>query len=216
MRTEAPTISFYHGVLNRPNRSNLRDVSIELRPETWNEVVGQSGAGKTSLFLQLSLREKTDGSLLIRGQNVARMTTTDLAKARRDMGSCSELPLFISTLSMAENLQLVSSVRGVEPDLKIIEELDLEHRLKARPDELSRDELLGFGAARAVSHDPQFVAMDGLFDGLSSERSEVIFNRLDLLRRRGATLLVLGRKKTGRTADSSWVLDESLTTTDVE
>ena len=211
MRKDAPSIALFHAVIHREHRPDLRDVSIEIEPGSWVEIVGPSRSGKSDLFAQLSLRGETQGSLLVHGVNAARMSDDDFAQARRRVTSSAQIPLFISELSMAQNLVLPVALRGDdarEECERLVDEFELDHIMRRHPNELVWDDLLACSAVRALLGSPELIFLDAMFDQLSEVRRDLLAQQLRVRQIAGASIVLFGRRATEQERAQRWTLNE--------
>src|SRR5207248_863414 len=77
-------------------------------------IVGQSGAGKTTVFhLLLRLLEPTEGAILMNGRPLSDYT---LASVRANLGFIPQRPFLFNT-SLRDNLLLAAPDGGVTPEV---------------------------------------------------------------------------------------------------
>ena len=65
----------------------LKDVSISIRPGEIFGIIGRSGAGKSTLVRCINLLNRpTRGSVIVDGQDLTKLSDTDLRNVRRSIG----------------------------------------------------------------------------------------------------------------------------------
>ena len=68
----------------------LKDVSISIRPGEIFGIIGRSGAGKSTLVRCINLLNRpTRGSVIVDGQDLTKLSDTDLRNVRRSIGMIS-------------------------------------------------------------------------------------------------------------------------------
>ena len=152
-------------------------------------LVGPNGAGKTTfLTLAAGLLEPSSGSVSIAGQAAGSIP------ARAALSYLPDTPVFYEDLSVAEHLEYVASLHGVEEPGSRIEELlgrlglaDWEDSLSS---ELSHGMKQKASIALAFVRPFQVLVADEPFDGLDPPSREVLFELLAEARGEGAAVVV--------------------------
>ena len=63
----------------------LKSISFDVEEGDFLGIMGRSGCGKTTLLKTLGLIDRpSDGSIILTGQSISKMTEDELADARRD------------------------------------------------------------------------------------------------------------------------------------
>ena len=153
---------------------------------------GPNGAGKTTLLrLLASLARPSEGELLFRG----RPLREDPAALRRVLGYVSHESLLYDALTPRENLRFAGRLHGVAELDARVEEVLAQVELTDRGDqpvrELSRGLRQRASVARALLPDPEVVLLDEPFTGLDRQAAGVLRRRLETLRARGRTVLLV-------------------------
>lgn len=152
----------------------VRDLSFEVKAGERFVVMGLSGSGKSSLVRCLTrLVEPTDGTVLIDGRDVTKMSEKELRHLRRH--ECAMVFQHFGLLnhkSVLGNAAYGLEVRGVDRrdrEARAREVLDVvglagwEHR---SPQELSGGMKQRVGLARALAVDPRILFLDEPFSAL--------------------------------------------------
>ena len=110
---KAPTISTRHVVELRDvvmrfgNKMVLDRVSLPVAPQERMVIIGQSGAGKTTILrLILGILKPNAGSVFFRQQEVSRLKDHELQQIRMRMGMVYQDSALLSSLTVRENLAL--------------------------------------------------------------------------------------------------------------
>lgn len=115
-------------------------------------LVGPNGAGKTTTMRILAtLMSPTSGWFEIEG-------TRDPREIRRLIGYVPESPGFYEGLSAKENIEYYARLRGVDADMRLLEDFDLDPNMRVR--EMSRGMKQKLSLIRALLHDPEVLLLD--------------------------------------------------------
>ncbi|HVJ26931.1 MAG TPA: ABC transporter ATP-binding protein [Vicinamibacterales bacterium] len=178
----------------------LDGVSLDVQQGEFVALVGTSGSGKSTLLnLIAGLDHASGGSLEVFGQDLARMSRTDLSlHRRRNVGIIFQSFNLVSSMTAAENVALAMMFAGVprgERDARaasLLESVGLEGRRHHRPKELSGGEQQRVAIARALSNNPQLLLADEPTGNLDSRTSAEIMAILqDLNAKDGKTVIMV-------------------------
>jgi len=175
----------------------LQAVDFSVGKGEFLSIVGPSGSGKSTLLHLLGLLETpTSGSVSIEGRETAGLKERDLVKVRRDsIGFVFQQFLLLPTLTVEENiaLPLLFSRRAVKPDrIKgIMDMLELSHRSRHLPHQLSGGEMQRVSIGRALVNDPRIIMADEPTGNLDSATSEKIYGFFKMLNQKGLSLIVV-------------------------
>lgn len=177
----------------------LDGVSFSVHPEERLVLIGQTGAGKTTILrLVLGLIAPTSGSVLVNGRDLSAVDTHELQELRRSIGMVFEESALLSSLTVYENLAL--PLRELTPKTegeirRIVHEklelVGLAGEEKTMPAELSGGMRKRVGLARALVTDPRFILFDEPTAGLDPITSAVIERLvIDLTERAKVTSII--------------------------
>jgi cell division transport system ATP-binding protein len=145
----------------------LRDLSFEVKRQSFQFLTGPSGAGKTSLLRMLFLALKpTRGLITVLGRDASTLSRTDLPSIRRRIGVVFQDFRLLEHLSTYENVALPLRVRGREEAsyrqdvIDLIKWVGLGERLHASPVVLSGGEKQRAAIARALIDQPDILLAD--------------------------------------------------------
>ena len=134
-----------------------RDVSFEIEHGEFCIIVGPSGAGKSTILNILGgMDDATSGEIFIDGKDICKFNKRQLNDYRRyDVGFVFQFYNLISNLTVLENVEL--AVQIVKESLESVE---LSHRLKNFPSQLSGGEQQRVAIARALCKNPKLLLCD--------------------------------------------------------
>jgi cell division transport system ATP-binding protein len=164
----APMIRFERvGVRYGVGPEILRDLTFAIAPYSFQFLTGPSGAGKTTLLklIMLSLRP-TRGIIEMYGDDVARMSDTELTMVRRKTGVVFQEFRLLDHLTTFENVALPLRVQGrAEPSyraevMELLQWVGLGERMHVLPPVLSGGEKQRAAIARALIAKPDFLIAD--------------------------------------------------------
>src|SRR5512141_2619076 len=123
-------------------------VSLSIESGEFVALLGASGSGKSTLLnLIAGLDRPTSGSIVVNGCDLARMSSEELARYRREaVGMVFQSFNLIPTMTIAENVELpmrFAEVDRAERGARVAEALQrvgLAQRMRHRPVELSGGE----------------------------------------------------------------------------
>jgi lipoprotein-releasing system ATP-binding protein len=188
----------------------LEGLSLELGAGESLAIVGPSGSGKSTLLHLIGTLDRPDsGSILLSGQDLARLDQKQVAAVRsRQIGfvfqahyllpQCSVLEnVLVPTLALAQNPATSSSrERPAEPAearaRRLLQRVGLEHRLAHHPGQLSGGERQRVAVVRALINQPQLLLADeptGALDHASAQQLAQLL--LELNREEGVALVLV-------------------------
>ncbi|CAH0355360.1 MULTISPECIES: ABC transporter ATP-binding protein [unclassified Sphingobium] len=162
-------------------------------------LLGPSGSGKSTLLQAVGLLEGGfDGSILIGGEEAARLSNDGRTRVRRDsLGFVYQFHHLLPDFNAAENVILPQMIRDVSAaDAKkradaLLTALGLGHRLDHRPSQLSGGEQQRVAVARALANRPALVLADEPTGNLDEKTADVVLAEfLRLVREEGSAALV--------------------------
>lgn len=177
----------------------LENVNIEINDGEFIAITGPSGSGKTSLLNLIGLLDTIDsGNLFFDGVNVSNLNERARTKFRREnIGFIFQDFNLIEELTIFENIELPLLYLGIKPKerkskvLNLLEKINLQHKKKSYPKELSGCQQQKVAIARAVISNPKIILADEPTGNLDSHSSEEIISLLQELNSEGATILIV-------------------------
>ena len=159
----------------------LRGVDMSVAKGEVVGLIGPSGSGKSTLLKCLgAVIEPTSGRMTI-GDTVIYddgWKVGDLRALRRDLiGFIFQAPYLIPFLDVTDNVALLPMLAGQPNDVArrraraLLDALDVGHRAKAQPSQLSGGEQQRVAIARALANQPPVILADEPTAPLDSERA---------------------------------------------
>lgn len=167
----------------------LKGVDMQVAPGEVVGLVGPSGSGKSTLLKCLgAVIEPTSGRMVLGEKTIYDngWDIADLRALRRDnIGFVFQAPYLIPFLDVTDNVALPSMLAG-HPNgearkraLELFEALDVAHRAKAMPSQLSGGEQQRVSIARALVNRPPVILADEPTAPLDSERTLAVIRILN-------------------------------------
>lgn len=177
----------------------FKSANLALLPGEIVALVGQSGAGKSSLLHIAGLLEAPDrGTVVVRGRSAGDMSEQERTCLRRDdIGFVYQFHHLLPEFTALENVMMPLLIGGVKRrDAKarateLLSALSLDARLSHRPSALSGGEQQRVAIARAVANRPRILLADEPTGNLDPSTAEMVFEALlDLVRNEGLAALI--------------------------
>jgi glycine betaine/proline transport system ATP-binding protein len=154
------------------------DASFEINKGEIFVLMGLSGSGKSTLIRLLNrLIEPTAGSVIVDGEDVAKMSTEKLLNLRRkDMSMVFQSFALLPHRTVVENAAFGLEIAGVEVKererraMEVLEQVGLNTFAKHMPSQLSGGMQQRVGLARALTVNPSLMLMDEAFSALDPLR----------------------------------------------
>ncbi|MEU3348608.1 ATP-binding cassette domain-containing protein [Streptomyces sp. NPDC006700] len=183
----------------------LDGVDLHVREGEVYGVIGQSGAGKSSLIRCVNLLERpTAGTVTVAGQDLTALAGRghragkDLRRARSRIGMVFQHFNLLSSRTVQDNVELpleILGTSGKERSRRALELLDLvglADKARAYPAQLSGGQKQRVGIARALAGDPKVLLSDEATSALDPETTRSVLRLLrDLNRQLGLTVLLI-------------------------
>ena len=175
----------------------LNDVSFEIADGEFVFLVGQSGAGKSTI-LRLLIREERaqDGTVLIDDINIGMLPEKEVPKLRRNIGMVFQDFRLLPEKTVAENVAFALQVLSKSPDeIKqtvpaVLDLVGLLDKANRRPEQLSGGEQQRVAIARALVNRPAILMADEPTGNLDPDTSVEIMRLLDQINKAGTTVIM--------------------------
>ena len=152
----------------------LDKVSLQVDPQERLVIIGQSGAGKTTILrLILGILKPTAGAIFFKKNEISRMNDHELERIRTHFGMVYQDAALLSSMTVRENLALplqeLTNKTPSEIDRIVDEKLEMVEMSgedKLMPFELSGGMRKRVGLARALVMEPELILFDEPTQGL--------------------------------------------------
>jgi putative ABC transport system ATP-binding protein len=179
----------------------LKGVDMKVAPGEVVGLIGPSGSGKSTLLKCLgAVIEPTAGRMTLGDQVIYDngWKIRDLRELRRDrIGFVFQAPYLIPFLDVTDNVALLPMLAGVpnaearKRALELLTALDVHHRAKAMPSQLSGGEQQRVAIARGLVNRPPVILADEPTAPLDSERALAVIRILNDMARQFETAIIV-------------------------
>ena len=164
----------------------FRDISLTLKPGEIVALVGQSGAGKSSLLhIAGLLEEPSSGEVFVGGQAASHLPERTRTELRRDkLGFVYQFHHLLPEFSALENVAMPRRIAGEGRDeaakeaLRLLTLVGLAERVDHRPAQLSGGEQQRVAIARALANSPRVLLADEPTGNLDPRTADAVFEIL--------------------------------------
>jgi len=179
----------------------LKNVNMTVAPGEVVGLIGPSGSGKSTLLKCLGAIIEPSAGRMTLGRDVIyddAWKTPDLRALRRDrIGFVFQAPYLIPFLDVTDNVALLPMLAGV-PNAEarrrareLLDALDVGHRAKAEPSQLSGGEQQRVAIARALVNHPPVILADEPTAPLDSERALAVIRILNQMALQYQTAIIV-------------------------
>ena len=179
----------------------LKTVDMHVAPGEVVGLIGPSGSGKTTLLKCLgAVIEPTAGKMIL-GDDIIYddgWKVKDLRALRRDrIGFVFQAPYLIPFLDVTDNVALLPMLAGMpnaearKRAIGLFKALDVEHRAKAMPSQLSGGEQQRVAIARGLVNRPPVILADEPTAPLDSERALAVIRILNDMAQKFETAIIV-------------------------
>jgi len=164
----------------------FRDVSLSVQRGELVALVGQSGAGKSSLLHMAGLLEApSQGEIWVDGRSAAALSDRERTQLRRDhIGFVYQAHHLLPEFNALENVMMPQLIAGrskttaAKEARRILGLLGLQQRLAHRPAQLSGGEQQRVAIARALANHPSLLLADEPTGNLDPRTAAGVFEAL--------------------------------------
>ena len=197
-------------------KKTLNGLNLEIKQGETIALVGESGAGKTTILnLVIGFYLTEEGEVLLDGQN---LNEIDLRSYRRHLAVVPQTSILFSG-TIRENIIYGSENVTDEQLDKVIRAANLKDLIDSLPDgldtkvgehggKLSGGQRQRISIARALIRNPKVIVLDEATSALDSISEKLIQEAIDNLTRNRTTFVVAHRLSTIRDADRIAVIDD--------
>jgi putative ABC transport system ATP-binding protein len=179
----------------------LKDVNMTVAPGEVVGLVGPSGSGKSTLLKCLGAVIEPSGGRMKLGDELIyddAWRISDLTALRRDrIGFVFQAPYLIPFLDVTDNVALLPMLAGRanaaarQRAVELLAALDVGHRAKAQPSQLSGGEQQRVAIARALANQPPVILADEPTAPLDTERALGVMRILNEMAQQYRTAIIV-------------------------
>jgi cell division transport system ATP-binding protein len=185
------------GMSYQADSAALSDINLKIPKGDFVFLTGHSGAGKSTLLkLLYADLMPTRGQVLIDGQNLSRLTRSQIPYLRRSIGVVFQDYKLLPNRTVLENVAITLEVLGWgkrdigKKVFHILKQMGIEDKVNSTPLRLSGGEQQRVALARALVNDPKILIADEPTGNLDEENKEAILNIFKEANIRGTTVVV--------------------------
>jgi len=177
----------------------LHGITLDIPKGDFVALMGPSGSGKTTLLNLIGgLDQPTRGEIVVDGQRIDRMSSTELSRWRaRHVGFVFQFYNLLPVLTAERNVELpllLTSMGGAERLKRAnlaLEIVGLKDRARHKPKELSGGQEQRVAIARALVSDPTLLVCDEPTGDLDRKTADEILTLLQRLNREHGKTIVM-------------------------
>jgi len=198
MTVNSPQIQMQHLMLRYPTgKTALSGVTLDIRQGEFVYLVGESGAGKSSLMRMFygGVRPSS-GTLMVQQTDMRQATEAKVRELRRRTGIIFQDHRLLFSRTVFENVALPLRVQGWKTERliprvrKVLSYVGLGDRLWSYPEALSGGEQQRVAIARAMTAKPAVILADEPTGNLDVDTARRVLDYLMDLNRQGATVIM--------------------------
>ncbi len=198
----------------------LKDLSITVEAGEMTAIIGASGSGKTTLLQILgTLATPTKGEVYYEGESLTQKSPQEIAIFRNEsLGFIFQFHHLLPDFTTLENVMMPALIAGhkrkemIRPAEKLLEKMELDHRLQHKVSELSGGEQQRTALARALIMNPALLLADEPTGNLDSRTGDMVFDLLyTFCREHGlATIMVTHNNSLAARLDHCFTLEDGV------
>lgn len=176
----------------------LDDVSLHIPAGEFVSIVGQSGAGKTTLAKLLMAEEQPSaGRIEIGGWDITRIRAREIPELRRQIGVIFQDYKLLPKKTVYENVAFALEVAGVKSKVihdivpQVLNIVGLDEKFNRFPRQLSGGEQQRVVIARALVHRPKVLLADEPTGNLDTLNTQDIMDLLVKINAFGTTVVLV-------------------------
>lgn len=177
----------------------LKDISLTIHSGEICGIIGMSGAGKSTLVRTLNFLERpTSGTVIIEGQDLAKLDDRELRKMRTQIGMIFQHFNLLMQRSVLDNVCFPMEIVGVKKAdarkraLDLLKIVGLEEKAKSYPAQLSGGQKQRVAIARALANNPRILLCDEATSALDPTTTQSILKLLkEINEQYGITIVII-------------------------
>jgi cell division transport system ATP-binding protein len=180
----------------------VKNVSLAVQPGEFVSIVGQSGAGKTTIVRLLIGEERADeGQVVVGDWDITKIGRREVPYLRRQIGVIFQDFKLLPKKTLEENVSFALQVSGGAPAKikkivpSVLKIVGLEGEKHRYPNEVSGGEQQRAAIARALVHQPKILLADEPTGNLDAINANDIINLLLRINKFGTTVILVTHNK---------------------
>ncbi|HBA36590.1 TPA: cell division ATP-binding protein FtsE [Candidatus Falkowbacteria bacterium] len=180
----------------------LDNVDLTIKPGEFVSIVGQSGAGKTTLVRLLIGEEWADeGRVMVGDWDITKISKREVPFLRRQIGVIFQDFKLLPKKTLEENVSFALEVSGGAPEKikkivpSVLKIVGLEDKKRRYPHEVSGGEKQRAAIARALVHQPKILLADEPTGNLDAINAQEIIDLLLRINKFGTTVILVTHNK---------------------
>ena len=180
----------------------LESINLTVTAGEFVSVVGHSGAGKTTLVKMILADERpSDGTVIFESVDIHRLGSKDLTKLRRRIGAVFQDSKLLLNKTAYENIAFAMEAVGKsDEDIRsdvphVLDLVDLGHKSKSFPHQMSGGEKQRLAIARAIINQPEIIVADEPTGNLDPVNASEVIQILKKINELGTTILITTHNK---------------------
>lgn len=177
----------------------VQNVSLTIEKGEIFGIIGFSGAGKSTLLrLVNALERPTEGSVIVQGTDISKLSAKELRKQRSNIGMIFQNFNLFNSRNVFGNVAYPLKLAGYsKTDIKkrveeLLQFVGLSDKARDYPEQLSGGQKQRVGIARALASSPEILICDEATSALDPDTTQDILNLLKKVNRElGITILLI-------------------------
>ncbi len=177
----------------------LKGIDLHITKGEYVAIVGPSGSGKSTMMNIIGCLDiQTAGGFLLDGQDIATMTSNQLADIRNQkIGFVFQAFNLLPYATAYENVEVpllfakTNSKYRKERIIELLHKVGLGDKVNNKPTEMSGGEMQRVAIARALANDPDIILADEPTGNLDSASGAAIVNIFNELHTMGKTVVMI-------------------------
>lgn len=177
----------------------LQSISLDIYKNDYIALMGPSGSGKSTLMNLIGcLDTPTSGSYFLNGQDVSKLSDSELAEIRnKEIGFVFQTFNLLPRLTALDNVSLPLIYAGLSKSMRVerakdvLSQVGLADRMHHKPNELSGGQRQRVAIARALVNKPSIILADEPTGNLDTKTSYEIMEIFDELHKLGNTIILV-------------------------
>ncbi|MDR3297913.1 MAG: ABC transporter ATP-binding protein [Candidatus Nomurabacteria bacterium] len=183
----------------------LSNINFTVNNSAFLVLTGPSGSGKSTILQLISgIEQPTSGQIIIDGQNITKMTNSELTTFRRKkVGIIFQQFYLEPTLTLRQNIELPAIFFNLSPEERnqrtkeLANLMGLSEHLDHLPSQLSGGQIQRAAVARAIYNKPSILIADEPTSNLDHDNIHTVINLFKQIQQTyGTTIIIAAHDQT--------------------